>query len=69
MKEHLSITVDEKLAQGLRRYAKRERRSVSQVTEIALQEYLAVRQPELEGIPMTPAAFAGSFSREDTYAR
>ena len=69
MKEHISITIDEKLVHGLRRYAKRERRSVSQVTETALQEFLAVRQPDQERIPTTSSAFAGSFSREDTYGR
>jgi predicted transcriptional regulator len=69
MKEHISITIDEKLVHLLRRYAKRERRSVSQVTETALREFLAVRLPDQDRIPTTSSAFAGNFSREDTYGR
>ena len=67
MKAHISITIEEKLAHGLRRYAKQERRSISQVTEIALQEFLADRQPTHDQVPATPSAFNGSFSREETY--
>ncbi|GAJ05405.1 unnamed protein product, partial [marine sediment metagenome] len=43
MKEHMSITLDESTAHRLRRYAKQERRSISGVVGIAVEEYLSQR--------------------------
>ena len=41
----MSITVDKDTAQRLRRYARRERRPVSQVVEIAIERLLQQQMP------------------------
>lgn len=68
MKEHISITIDEKTIRRLRRYAAQERRAVSSVIELAVESYLGERVSEGGGIVTTPGRFQGTFSREDTYA-
>jgi len=67
MKEHMSITIPEQTAQRLRRYARRERRPVSQVVELAIEKLLQVQMPESDKIVTTQGSFRGSFSREETY--
>ena len=67
MKSHISITIDEELAERVNRYGREERRSRSQVIEMALDEFLAKRGAADEDIVTSPGRFAGSFSREETY--
>jgi len=67
MKEHISITIEKDTAEWLRRYARRERRPVSQVVEIAIENLLEQRVPASETIVATPGRFNGRFSREETY--
>jgi len=67
MREHMSITVPEDTAKRLRCYARRERRPVSQVVEIAIETLLQQRMPESDKIVTTRGSFKGTFSREDTY--
>jgi hypothetical protein len=67
MREHMSITVEKDTAQRLRRYARRERRPVSQVVEMAIERLLQQQVPAVENIVTTRGRFKGTFSREDTY--
>jgi predicted transcriptional regulator len=67
MREHISITIETDVAQRLRRYARRERRPVSQVVEIAIESLLEQRFPSIEAILTTRARFEGRFSRVETY--
>jgi hypothetical protein len=63
----MSITVQKETAEKLRRYARRERRPVSQVVEIAIEKLLQQRMPDADGIVTTRGSFKGAFSREETY--
>lgn len=65
----MSTTLSEATAQRLRRYARRERRPVSQVVDIAVQRLLEQHLPLTESIVTSEARFEGRFSREETYAR
>lgn len=67
MKEHISITIDRETVARLRRYARRERRPVSTVVEIAVEMLLDQNAPASEQIVTTRGSYQGSFSREDTY--
>ncbi len=67
MKEHMSITIPEQTAQRLKRYARRERRPVSQVVELAIENLLQVQMPESDRIVTTKGSFRGNFSREESY--
>jgi predicted transcriptional regulator len=67
MREHISITIEGNTAQRLRRYARRERRPVSQVVQIAIERLLEQHLPATEAIVATKASFEGRFSREETY--
>lgn len=67
MREHMSITVEQDTARRLRRYARRERRPVSQVVEIAIEKLLKEHVPAADGIMTTRGRFQGTFSREETY--
>jgi predicted transcriptional regulator len=67
MREHMSITVPEETAKRLRNYARRERRPVSQVVEIAIEELLERQMSESDRIVTSKGSFAGCFSREDSY--
>lgn len=69
MKSHISATLDEKLLEDLNRYGQQERRSRSQIIEMALEEFLRKRGAAEETIVTSPGRFAGVFSREETYAR
>ena len=68
MKEHISITIEARVFERLRRYASQERRPVSQVVELAVEEYLGRRANPVDTVVTSPAAFQGRFSREETYA-
>jgi len=63
----MSITVQKEIAQRLRRYARRERRPVSQVVEIAIERLLQQHMPDTDSIVTTRGSFNGAFSREETY--
>jgi Ribbon-helix-helix protein, copG family. len=63
----MSITVQKEIAQRLRRYARRERRPVSQVVEIAIERLLQQHMPDTDSIVTTRGSFNGTFSREETY--
>jgi hypothetical protein len=63
----MSITVQRETAQRLRRYARRERRPVSQVVEIAIERLLQQHMPDSDLIVTTRGRFNGMFSREETY--
>jgi predicted transcriptional regulator len=67
MREHMSITVQTETAQRLRRYARRERRPVSQVVEIAIERLLQQHMPDTDRIVTTRGSFNGTFSREETH--
>jgi hypothetical protein len=67
MREHMSITVQKETALRLRRYARRERRPVSQVVEIAIERLLQQQMPAADGILTTKGSFQGTFSREEAY--
>jgi predicted transcriptional regulator len=67
MREHMSITVQSETAQRLRRYARRERRPVSQVVELAIEKLLQQHMQDADKIVTTRGSFRGAFSREETY--
>ena len=67
MREHISITIERDTAERLRRYARRERRPVSQVVEMAIEGLLQQRVPPSETIVTTRGSYRGRFSREETY--
>lgn len=69
MKSHISATLDEKLLEDLNRFGQQERRSRSQIIEMALEEFLRKRGSEDGKIVTSEGCFQGNFSREDTYAR
>lgn len=66
MKSHISITIDQSLAEELKRVGQRERRSLSNLLELAASEYLQNRGSTDE-VKTTASRFAGTFSRTDTY--
>jgi metal-responsive CopG/Arc/MetJ family transcriptional regulator len=68
MKSHVSITIEEELIQALHRLRKRERRSLSNVLEAAVAEYVEKRSGGDE-IIASAGKFAGRFSRRETYAK
>lgn len=67
MREHMSITVQRGTAERLRRYARRERRPISQVVELAIEKLLEMSAPETDHIVTSPSRFIGKFSREEVY--
>jgi metal-responsive CopG/Arc/MetJ family transcriptional regulator len=69
MKSHISATIDDQLLEDLNRFGQEERRSRSQIIEMALEEFLRKRTTEEDEIVTSGGHFAGSFSREDTYER
>ncbi len=68
MKSHISATIDHELVAALQSLRKRERRSLSNLIETALAEYLEKRQTS-DAIVSSPGKFDGRFSRRETYAR
>jgi metal-responsive CopG/Arc/MetJ family transcriptional regulator len=69
MKCHISATLDEKLLEDLNRFGKQERRSRSQIIEMALEAFLRKQRPVDDQIVTSGGRFEGRFSREETYAR
>jgi metal-responsive CopG/Arc/MetJ family transcriptional regulator len=69
MKSHISATIDDQLLEDLNRFGQEERRSRSQIIEMALEEFLRKRSVTDDEIVVSEGRFEGSFSREETYAR
>lgn len=69
MKSHISATIDEQLVEHLNRFGREERRSRSQVIEMALEEFLRSRMGAKDEIVVSHGQFMGAFSREETYDR
>ena len=63
MKTHISATIDEQLVEDLNRYGLEERRSRSQVIEMALKEFLRRRLDLKDEIVTSEGQFQGRFSR------
>ena len=66
MKEHISVTIDQALVRLLKKTAIQERRSVSQLVEIAIDQFLE-HNGAAEDLVTTSGSFKGAFSREETY--
>ncbi len=69
MKSHISATIEESLLEEADRFGRAERRSRSQVLEMALEKFLREKGPTGDEIVTSPGRFTGKFSREETYAR
>ena len=69
MKSHISATIDKDLVEDLNRFGKEERRSRSQVIEMALEEFLRTRMVAKDEIVVSQGVFKGTFNREETYER
>jgi len=69
MKSHISATIDERLLENLNRFGREERRTRSQIIELALEQFLQERGGQEEEIVTSSGRFVGQFSREETYAR
>ncbi len=69
MKSHISATIDSDLLGDLDRFVQEERRSRSQIIELALERYLKEKTKREDEIVTSSGCFAGEFSREETYAR
>lgn len=69
MKAHISATIDEQLVEDLNRYGLEERRSRSQVIEMALKKFLRRRLDLKDEIVTSEGQFQGRFIREETYDR
>ena len=69
MKSHISATIDERLLENVNRFGREERRTRSQIIELALERFLKERGGQDEEIVTSSGCFAGRFSREETYAR
>lgn len=52
MKAQQNFRLDEHLAEALRKYAEDEHRTVTQVVELALMEYLLSRDVKLHGVTL-----------------
>jgi metal-responsive CopG/Arc/MetJ family transcriptional regulator len=69
MKSHISATIDDAILEDLNRFGREERRSRSQIIEMALLEFLRMRSGPDDEIVTSPGSFEGCFDREETYAR
>jgi metal-responsive CopG/Arc/MetJ family transcriptional regulator len=69
MKSHISATIDDQLLETLNRFGQEERRSRSQIIEMALEEFLRKRLETDDEIVTSRGRFEGGFSREETYER
>jgi len=50
LKEHLSITIEKKIVEVLKKYAVQEKRSLSQVVELAIESFFDRSRAPKEGI-------------------
>lgn len=69
MKSHISATIDHKILEDLNRVGAEERRSRSQLIEMALADFLHKRGSSVDEIVTSKSSFVGNFSREETYER
>jgi metal-responsive CopG/Arc/MetJ family transcriptional regulator len=69
MKSHISATIDDQSVEELRRFGQQERRSRSQIIEMALQEFLHKRGGTEDQIETSAGRFEGRFSQEEIYTR
>ena len=69
MKSHISATIDSGLLEDLNRFGQEERRTRSQIIELALERYLKERTKTDDEIVTSAGRFVGQFSREETYER
>jgi len=69
MKSHISAMIDARILADLNRFGREERRSRSQIIEMALEEFLRKRGGAEDEIVTSVGRFEGRFSREDTYER
>ena len=69
MKSHISATIDGKLVEDLIRFGREERRSRSQIIEMALEEFLSKRAGSDDEIVTSSGSFEGRFRREEAYER
>jgi metal-responsive CopG/Arc/MetJ family transcriptional regulator len=69
MKSHISATIDSGLLEALNRFGREERRTRSQIIEMALERFLQERGVRDDEIVTSPGCFEGRFSREETYER
>jgi metal-responsive CopG/Arc/MetJ family transcriptional regulator len=69
MKSHISATIDGKLLEEVNRIGREERRSRSQIIEMALETFVRSRGGVEDEIVTSDGRFDGGFSREETYAR
>jgi len=69
MKSHISATIDDRILEDLNRFGREERRSRSQIIEMALERFLQERSGPDDEIVTSGGCFAGQFNREETYAR
>ena len=63
----MSITIGKGTALRLKRYALRERRPVSTVVEMAIEQLLEQKAPAADLLVTSRGTFKGVFSREETY--
>ena len=69
MKSHISATIDHRILEQLKRFGREERRSRSQIIEIALEHFLRDKGGEDDEIVSSGGRFEGKFTRDETYAR
>lgn len=69
MKSHISATIEDSLLHELNRFGQEERRSRSQIIEMALEQFLSKRGGAEDEIVTSDGRFEGRFSREETYER
>ncbi|MEX1118929.1 MAG: ribbon-helix-helix protein, CopG family [Terrimicrobiaceae bacterium] len=65
----MSATVDSELLEELESFRREERRSRSQVIEMALEKFLTEHRKRASKIVTSDAVFEGRFTREDCYDR
>lgn len=69
MKTHISATLDRELLRDLNRFGEQERRSRSQIIEMALEAFLRERRATGDDIVTSHGRFTGRFNRQETYER
>ena len=69
MKSHISATIDNQILEDLNRFGREERRSRSQIIEMAPEQFLQKRSGPDDEIVTSGGRFAGQFTREETYER
>jgi metal-responsive CopG/Arc/MetJ family transcriptional regulator len=69
MKSHISATIDEHLVRELETFSREEHRTKSQVIEMALRQFLSLRQENESKIVSSNASFEGTFHRSECYDR